>query len=467
MSWALGYRTPFPEHPLGMLVAFVFVCLAFLGLGLVIAMVSDSVPAVQALGQAIFLPLIIIGGVGVRLENLPLWARDVASFLPGKYAVDALQVCQHGAGLADSHMPLNLLSLTVIGVAAPSPARKCSVGTSARKLTGSTPGMGGHGSFGLGRHGNDGGSHPPAEIHAPKRGNRRETRNDKMRLGNLPSSRGSGKGRAAFRRVRNSSKSQTRSLPRLRLTPLAAWGDRHHSQCPAEPRFQPACCPDGPASRHHIRALQPAAWRSPQFRTVHRGRPLSSWPAMTMAATTAPATAPAVVITPAPAAAAAPWEKVTKAQSDSITYDDLPDDNSTTTPLAPDLSGLDDEGKKRMDNFSDALSDWPPAQVQDVPQRIRNLLSVCAVADVAEDQNEAHIPYIVFTYLKGTIPKAQLVKALTWVILKDRDGTVLTNVKDIKELSLDAEIQEDNVRDRSTLYAKKLLFRLLGKKPAN
>src|SRR5258708_2219190 len=67
----LIYKTPFPEHPIGLLGAFIFVCFAFLGLGLVIAMVSDNVPAVQAMGQAIFLPLIIIGGVGVRLESLP------------------------------------------------------------------------------------------------------------------------------------------------------------------------------------------------------------------------------------------------------------------------------------------------------------------------------------------------------------------------------------------------------------
>ena len=63
LAWCL-YRTPFPAQPLAMLVAFTAVCFAFLGMGLVIAMLAGAVPAVQALGQAIFLPMIMIGGVG-------------------------------------------------------------------------------------------------------------------------------------------------------------------------------------------------------------------------------------------------------------------------------------------------------------------------------------------------------------------------------------------------------------------
>ena len=95
------YGMPAPLHPLQLAIAFTFVCFAFLGLGLIIAMLAETVPAVQALGQAIFLPMIIIGGVGVPLRILPGWAQTVAGFLPGRYAVDALQACVnrdlHGA----------------------------------------------------------------------------------------------------------------------------------------------------------------------------------------------------------------------------------------------------------------------------------------------------------------------------------------------------------------------------------
>ncbi len=117
LAWCF-YRTPMPAHPAQLLVAFTFVCFAFLGMGLIIAMLADSVPAVQALGQAIFLPMIMIGGVGVPLSALPTWARNVAGFLPGRYAVEALQACiqETGHGLAGSRFAL--LALTATGLAA-------------------------------------------------------------------------------------------------------------------------------------------------------------------------------------------------------------------------------------------------------------------------------------------------------------------------------------------------------------
>ena len=79
----LFLKTPWPEHPLGMFGAFAFVCFAFLGLGLIIAMVADNVPSVQALGQAIFLPMIMIGGVGVPLECCRAGSSTWRRFSPG------------------------------------------------------------------------------------------------------------------------------------------------------------------------------------------------------------------------------------------------------------------------------------------------------------------------------------------------------------------------------------------------
>jgi ABC-2 type transport system permease protein len=111
------FGTPFPSHPGAAAVAFLFVIAAFLGIGLLIAALADTVPAVQALGQCIFLPMILIGGVGVPLAALPAWAQRFAGFLPGRYAVEVLQPCfsgpdgLHGAGF-------RLAALAAIGVAA-------------------------------------------------------------------------------------------------------------------------------------------------------------------------------------------------------------------------------------------------------------------------------------------------------------------------------------------------------------
>jgi hypothetical protein len=70
---------------------------------------------VQALGQCIFLPMLIIGGVAVPLASLPDWALHVSAFFPGRYAVDALQTAVTGAGLTG--MRFSLLALVLIGAA--------------------------------------------------------------------------------------------------------------------------------------------------------------------------------------------------------------------------------------------------------------------------------------------------------------------------------------------------------------
>ncbi len=110
------YKTPLPPHPLMLLMAFAIVAFSFEGMGLVIAAAADNVPAVQALGMAIFLPMIIIGGVGVPLGQLPAWAQKFSGFLPGRYAVEMIQPCFDHAGATGGHW-FAVVALIVIGVA--------------------------------------------------------------------------------------------------------------------------------------------------------------------------------------------------------------------------------------------------------------------------------------------------------------------------------------------------------------
>jgi ABC-2 type transport system permease protein len=112
VAFAVGL--PWPAHPAGLFLAFTTVAFAFIGLGLVIAMLADNVPAVQALGQCIFLPMLIIGGVAVPLESLPPWAQHVSAFFPGRYAVEVLH--QAVTGTAYSPIGFSLLALTIIGL---------------------------------------------------------------------------------------------------------------------------------------------------------------------------------------------------------------------------------------------------------------------------------------------------------------------------------------------------------------
>jgi ABC-type multidrug transport system permease subunit len=104
-----------PAHPWAVVVAFAAVCFAFIGLGLLIAQLANNVPAVQALGQCIFLPMLIIGGVAVKLASLPEWAQHVSAFFPGRYAVEAIQGAVTGEGFPEIGFPL--LALLGMGTA--------------------------------------------------------------------------------------------------------------------------------------------------------------------------------------------------------------------------------------------------------------------------------------------------------------------------------------------------------------
>ena len=112
---AMAIGMPLPRHPFDLFIAFTCVAFAFIGLGLIIAMMADNVPAVQALGQCIFLPMLIIGGVAVPLAALPDWAQRVSSYFPGRYAVEAIQATVTGDGLGA--VAFSIGALLVIGAA--------------------------------------------------------------------------------------------------------------------------------------------------------------------------------------------------------------------------------------------------------------------------------------------------------------------------------------------------------------
>jgi ABC-type transport system involved in cytochrome c biogenesis permease component len=115
LALALAVGMPLPRHPLDLWLAFTLVSAAFMGMGMVIAMLVDNVPAVQALGQCIFLPMLMIGGVAIRLSSLPDWAQRASVFFPGRYAVEALQAAATGPGL--SRVGFDLVALGLTGAA--------------------------------------------------------------------------------------------------------------------------------------------------------------------------------------------------------------------------------------------------------------------------------------------------------------------------------------------------------------
>src|SRR2546423_459082 len=59
-------------------------------------------------------------------------------------------------------------------------------------------------------------------------------------------------------------------------------------------------------------------------------------------------------------AAKEPYEAITDAEIDKIDYEDAAIDQGVVTPLAKDLSHMDDEGKKKLQEMDDKLDGWEP-----------------------------------------------------------------------------------------------------------
>ena len=376
LAWCI-YRTPFPAYPLQALVVFTFVCFAFLGIGLIVAMVAESVPSVQALGQAIFLPMIMIGGVGIPLRQFKgtaAWVPHVASFLPGKYAVEAFDACvlPNGGGLHAARFAIG--ALFIIGLAACLAGAKLFRWDIAQKLA---------------------------------------------------------RGAKAWVGV---------ALLAWAAVGLAAEGTRRL-----------VSSVDKPVIAITKPATVPATGPVKTVATVSTTEPI-----VAVVPTTSATSNPSTPLTER-------WKLITEAELNAVTYDDVPPDQGTVVPLVDNLDTLDDDGKKRIDAFQDRLFDWPLMKdEQNIGQKVRNLLCVCAIADLAQDQDEAAIPWAVFDAMKRDIPEEELKKAVGYVVLHPEEGKIVTA---IKELGIDADIDPDGVRERSALYAKKLLFRLLGKSP--
>jgi hypothetical protein len=178
------------------------------------------------------------------------------------------------------------------------------------------------------------------------------------------------------------------------------------------------------------------------------------------AATAPAATAPAAT---APAAKdKEPYDSITNEDIASIDFDDATDDEGFVGPLAHSLDHLDADARKRIEERADKLLDWRYSDDPSVAQRVRYCICAAALADLFHDEFESETAYVVFDYLKKEIPKEQLKKACAWIILKPDAGKVVTTAPD---LGIEGDTDEGTVRERSVLYAKKLLGRLVGKLP--
>lgn len=423
---AMGLGMPLPKHPFDLWLAFTFVAFAFLGLGLVIAMLADNVPAVQALGQCLFLPMLIVGGVAVPLTSLPVWAEHLSAFLPGRYAVEAIQSAVSGAGSGPSRF--SLLALLAIGAAGSLAGAKLFRWDKEQKFMAL-----------------DGKKWVAAALVAwVAVGAAAEYRGRIAPV--VPPGTGSALGAADIltSSARQTAQAAPAPLPAAAPTPAPA------ATAPvASTTTAPSGAP-GRAAAARGTAPQPAPARG----TAAAGAKAASADSTDTAHPDAPVAGP---IGPPR------WQDVTVADVDrDLTFDRLPLDRSVVTPIAAAGQEADADLADQLANLEDTLLTWTPGLVTDPVQRTRNLLGVAGLHDVAQTPLEPYVPRIVFRRLLDESSREELIKALYWIAVHPEEGHLLT-LEESQNLELKGiPTDEEEVRNRIAIYAVKLLGRLTG-----
>jgi ABC-2 type transport system permease protein len=446
LALAMGIGMPLPRHPFDLWIAFTCVSFAFVGLGLVIAMMADNVPAVQALGQCIFLPMLIIGGVAVPLASLPEWAQHVAAFFPGRYAVEAIQVTATGDGLGAARF--SVLALLVIGAAGCVAGAKLFRWDALQRFT-AREGKGwiavalaGWVAVGLlaesrGR---------VVLVTAPQQA--RATDADP------PSASAPSTNEPELRRDKPASASEVppkppasapgtteRELRRDRPASAPGTTERELRRDKASGEDRPASAPGEPDREPRRDRLAPPAPPPPPPEAVPRAEP------------------------GAPTSDPASWQQVTLAHIDrDLNFQRLPSDRGVVSPIAGLDEEPDEEIAQQLDYIAIMLPAWKPGQVSDPVQRVRNYLYVAAVPDVFQmEPLERFLPLVVFEHLQRDIPKDVLIKALYWIALHPFQGDD-TAVDQLRPLGLtNGPGDMQTTRERVAFYAVKLLGRLTGK----
>lgn len=429
LALAMAVGMPLPQHPFGLWIAFTFASFAFLGLGLVIATMADNVPAVQALGQCIFLPMLIIGGVAVPLYVLPPWAQHVSAFFPGRYAVQALQATMTGPGVAAVRFSLMaLLAIGVAGAIAGAMMFRWDAQQRFASLTGKpwlVVALGAWVAVGV----------------LAERGGRVVTR--------APSVASTPQSRPAPPASQSAEEpEQPVAPPVLTAQERAVARGADQSQRRVKPGSKPkgTTVTENPNTRETLSGTQPRTESATPPPPPTPDRPASAAP---------PPSSPST-------AANAGWRAVTM---DDInrpsTFASLPPDEGVVTPMSPPDEEPDPLVAKELERLRDRLLEWEPGLVEDPVQRVRNYLYVAVVPDMFQIPIERYVPWIVLDRLQEEFIREDLIKLLYWVGRRPYEGDE-SAIDHLRPLGLQNGPDDvDELRRRTSIYARKLLRKIL------
>lgn len=390
-----------PEHPFDLFVAFTLVTFAFLGLGLVIATLADTVPAVQALGQCIFLPMLIIGGVAVKLSTLPDWALHVSAFFPGRYAVETMQECVKGDGLG--HMGFNLFALLLIGLAG------CLAGAKLFRWDAQQHFMSGSNKAWLG----------VALVAWAVVGIGAEIRRE--------------------------------------ITPLAVRRHPVAVESVAPPSTQELVSATATLLTTNIQQIPTNISAS-----VIASTPAVT---MTNTNTVATSSVVSMVVTNMAKTnkVEESWRTMTTNDFAKFDYEGLPPDEGSVAPIAPEKEEVYPDFADTLVKVGDQLQKWAPGKVADPVQRVRNLIYVAGTVDEERHPLERFMPGVILEILKQDFRDEQLAQILAW-IAKNPDQGDDAAIDDMDSLGLQMGMpNKDEVRMRTYFYALKFLHRIITK----
>jgi len=399
-----------PLHPFHLLVAFTAVTFAMMGLGLVIATLADNVPAVQALGQCIFLPMLIIGGVAVKLGSLPGWALHVSTFFPGRYAVETMQATVTGEGL--DRAGFGLFSLVFIGVAGTLAGVKLFRWDAQQKFfrSGNKAWVG----VALAAWAVVGVAAEVTDRVQPLT----------TRLQQFAGSQGTSSA------VPTPEEANAGETPAPTTTPVVS------AEADGELRL----------SQRLSNLSTETADSNPDL-----SQALADW-SVQLAATEAAAQAESE-----------PWRALTSTDFGGLRALVASHPNTdNVTPIAESADPFDPGLQKTLDAVAEYLPIWEPAQVADPVQRVRNVLLVQGAVDYAQSQLEAYLPWVMMDYLYNSMPVEDLEKVLCWIAQHPDEGDdSVLNDEIIIQLNA-ANWSREEVHYRVQVYAAKFNWWLLG-----
>lgn len=103
----------------GAIAAFVLSALALFALGYVIASVASTDRTAQAIGQAVYFPMLFLSGATFPVALMPDWLRRISDPLPMTQVVELMQGAWFGRGLGDMWGQVaTLLAILAVGVVA-------------------------------------------------------------------------------------------------------------------------------------------------------------------------------------------------------------------------------------------------------------------------------------------------------------------------------------------------------------